>query len=75
MMPTTLDQLFRLMKDDPENPTLGDWTDLPLFSEREWVGDTAEIWSWDDDHCIVGTSSDNLEIEPRADWDRVEIKR
>ena len=64
-----LDELVELMRADPENPQLGDWTDLPIFSEREWVGDTEAIWSWDDDRCIVGTSSDNLEIEPRADWE------
>ena len=64
-----LAELLELMRSNPEHPLLGDWTDLPVFSEREWVGDTAEIWSWDDDHCIVGTSYESIEIEPRADWE------
>ena len=80
--PKNLDELLELMRADPDHPYLtgepdcvnDEWADLPVFSDRPWVGDTEAIWSWDDNRCIVGTDRDNLEIEPREKWDSVPPK-
>jgi len=41
-----------------------DWSSLPTFGGRE-PNDTAEVWSWDATHLLVGDQQE-LEIVPRV---------
>lgn len=68
--PTTLDELFELMK--MNHPSVldlhGQWrTDLPAFGGPE-PRDTTAIWSWDTDRIIVGSCTDDLTLEARAEF-------
>lgn len=63
-----LDDLFYAMThDDPRvfDETGVCWrTDLPTFGGDEPI-ETDQVWSWDEERIIIGTCTDELEIEMR----------
>jgi hypothetical protein len=61
---SNLDELFDLMQANAKQ--LGDWTDLPVFSDKE-VKNPYHIWSWDDTRLIYGTCADDIQIIARTD--------
>jgi hypothetical protein len=64
--PETLKELFAMMK--THDTSLPEWDSLPLFNENEPdIEHTAEIWSWDDTHKIVGTCPHDIKIVERDD--------
>lgn len=66
-----LDELFKQMLSvrgtDDNDPGLGDWSNLPVFSKIPYGLSTVSVWSWDDDREIYGTCQDDLCIQSRRD--------
>ena len=40
---------------------------IPTFG-GDAPSDTSEIWSWDEEHLLIGACSDEYEIVTREDW-------
>lgn len=40
---------------------------IPTFG-GEMPSDTSEIWSWDEEHLLIGACSDEYEIVTREEW-------
>jgi len=59
---SSLRELFDLMKAD--HPSVGPWDNLPTFGGAD-PRNTAEVWSWNETHAIVGTCSSDINIESR----------
>lgn len=65
----TLDDLLEYLKEsDAEDlDALNCWNKIPTFG-GDMPDDTTHVWSWDEEHLLIGACSDEYEIVTREEW-------
>lgn len=62
---TNLEELLDYIKNNDIDDR--EMCDLPTFG-GDAPSDTSEIWSWDEEHLLIGACSDEYEIVTREEW-------